>query len=66
MKPDSCRKTALALSEEKIDACTCAHCRRTFKSAAYLVSSGERALCVACYERLIDPFPRLCCNGAAF
>ncbi|MCU0539164.1 MAG: hypothetical protein MUF46_04670 [Desulfobacterales bacterium] len=66
MKFDACRTTDPHRSEEKIDACTCAHCRRTFKSAAYLVSSGERALCVTCYERLIDPFPRLCCDGAAF
>jgi hypothetical protein len=48
------------------DACTCSHCLRTYKSPSQLVCSGERVLCASCYERLIDPFPRLCCSGAAF
>lgn len=66
MRLDSGCKTDPGLSKEKTDACTCSHCLRTFKSSADLVRSGNGALCIGCYERLIDPYPRLCCNGAAF
>jgi hypothetical protein len=66
MRLDSCCKTDAGLSMETTDACTCSHCLRTFKSGADLVRSGNGVLCIGCYERLIDPYPRLCCDGAAF
>ncbi len=45
---------------------TCSHCNQSFKSEFDLVRSGNGTLCIACYESLIEPFPRLCCDGAAF
>jgi hypothetical protein len=45
---------------------TCSHCHQSFKSEFDLVRSGNNTLCIACYESLIEPFPRLCCDGAAF
>jgi len=44
----------------------CSLCNQTFKSSADLVRSGQDRLCVSCYQSLLDPFPRLCCDGAAF
>ena len=44
----------------------CSLCNQTFKSSADLVRSGKDRLCVSCYQSLLDPFPRLCCDGAAF
>jgi len=44
----------------------CSLCNQTFKSSADLVRSGKDRLCVSCYQNLLDPFPRLCCDGAAF
>jgi hypothetical protein len=44
----------------------CSLCNQTFKSSANLVRSGKDRLCMSCYQSLLDPFPRLCCDGAAF
>jgi hypothetical protein len=44
----------------------CSLCNQTFKSSADLVRSGKDRLCDSCYQSLLDPFPRLCCDGAAF
>jgi hypothetical protein len=44
----------------------CSLCNQTFKSSADLVRSAKDRLCVSCYQSLLDPFPRLCCDGAAF
>jgi len=44
----------------------CSLCNQTFKSSADLVRSGKDRLCVSCYQSLLDPFPRLCCDGAVF
>jgi protein-arginine kinase activator protein McsA len=44
----------------------CYLCNQTFKSSEDLVRSGQDRLCVSCYQSLLDPFPRLCCDGAAF
>jgi hypothetical protein len=44
----------------------CSLCNQTFKSSADLVRSGKDRLCMSCYQSLLDPFPRLCCDGAAF
>jgi protein-arginine kinase activator protein McsA len=51
-------------SEIKSEKCTL--CNQTFKSSADLVRSGKDRLCMSCYQSLLDPFPRLCCDGAAF
>jgi hypothetical protein len=45
---------------------TCSHCNQSFKSEFDLVRSGNGTLCIACYESLIEPFPRLCCGSASF
>ncbi|MBI5582002.1 MAG: hypothetical protein HY895_22830 [Deltaproteobacteria bacterium] len=44
----------------------CSLCNQTFKSSADLVRSGKDLLCMSCYQSLLDPFPRLCCDGAGF
>jgi protein-arginine kinase activator protein McsA len=44
----------------------CSLCNQTFKSSADLVRSGKDRLCMSCYQSLLDPFPRLCCDDAAF
>ena len=44
----------------------CSRCNQTFKSSADLVRSGKDHLCMSCYQSLLDPVPRLCCDGAAF
>ena len=51
-------------SETKSEKCT--RCNQTFKSSANLVRSGKDHFCMSCYQSLLDPFPRLCCDGAAF
>jgi hypothetical protein len=44
----------------------CSFCNQSFKSSADLVRNGKDRLCTSCYQGLLDPFPRLCCDGAAF
>jgi hypothetical protein len=66
MKIDWCEKSESGPSAVGANPCTCSHCNQTFKSEFDLVRSATGALCVACYESLIEPFPRLCCDGAAF
>jgi len=51
-------------SERKSEKCSL--CNQTFKSSADLVRSGKDRMCMSCYQSLLDPFPRLCCDGTAF
>lgn len=66
MKTDWCEKTESGASKATPKPLTCSHCNQSFKSELDLVRSGNGVLCIACYEGLIEPFPRLCCDGAAF
>lgn len=66
MKTDRWGKSEPGPSAMDTHLLTCSHCHQSFKSEFDLVRSGNNTLCIACYESLIEPFPRLCCDGAAF
>ncbi|MCU0559660.1 MAG: hypothetical protein MUD16_05635 [Desulfobacterales bacterium] len=66
MKIERLEKPESGASRATAKPLTCTYCHQTFKSEFDLVRSGNGTLCVVCYEGLIEPFPRLCCNGAAF
>lgn len=66
MKIDRFEKWESGSSPATTKPLTCPLCNQSFKSEFDLVRSGDGTLCTACYEGLIEPFPRLCCDGAAF
>ncbi len=66
MKIDRCEKSESCPGATAAKPLTCSHCHQSFKSEFDLVRSGNNTLCITCYESLIEPFPRLCCDGAAF
>jgi hypothetical protein len=49
-------------TEEEVVTCSC--CDRRMKNPAEWVRSRRRVICVACYEGLLNPFPK-CCSGGA-
>jgi len=47
---------------EEVVKCGC--CDRTLKNSSEWVRSRKSVMCVACYESLLNPFPK-CCSGGA-
>lgn len=41
----------------------CEGCDRLLADPSEQVRSGRRTMCLDCYERLIDPFPKRCHAG---
>jgi hypothetical protein len=49
-------------SVEEVVTCSC--CDRRMKNPSEWIRSRKSVICVACYESLLNPFPK-CCNGGA-
>jgi hypothetical protein len=43
----------------------CSSCGRTLKNSSEWIRSRKSAMCVPCYESLLNPFPKCCSGGAA-
>jgi len=53
-------------AERKVDeAAVCCSCDRTIKNPSEWIRSRNRVICVACYESLLNPFPKCCAGDSA-
>ncbi len=50
--------------DAKMAEVTCSCCDRVLTNPKEAVRSRKRVMCVSCYESLLNPFEKCCCNGA--